>query len=116
MRPFSSTISLDEAKRRLHAGVRPIDRVERVGLDRAGGRVAAAEVTSDVDVPPFTRSAMDGYAVVAAETATATADAPARLRLVDRVFTGELATESAGGGRCIETRPARRCRRARTRS
>ena len=68
MRPFTSTISLDEARRRLTAAVRPIARTERVALDVAAGRVAAADITSPIDVPPFARSAMDGYAVVAADT------------------------------------------------
>src|SRR5207244_3918068 len=35
MRPFTSTISLDEARRRLDANVRPIARIERVRLDAA---------------------------------------------------------------------------------
>ncbi len=102
MRPFSSTISLDEARRRLQAGVQPIDRVQRVPLEQAAGRVAAADVSSSVDVPPFTRAAMDGYAVVAADTANASAHAPAELELVDRVFTGEIGHRSAGNGRCVE--------------
>lgn len=102
MRPFSSTISIDEARRRLRDGVRPIDRVERIPLQHASGRVAAADVTSAMDVPPFTRAAMDGYAVVAAETVDATADAPARLELVGRVFTGEVGQQAAGNGHCVE--------------
>ena len=68
MRPFTSTISLDEARRRLDANVRPIERIERVRLEEAAGRVGAADVASPIDVPPFARSAMDGYAVVAADT------------------------------------------------
>src|SRR4029077_8022969 len=72
MRPFTSTISLDEARRRLDAAVRPIARTERVRLEEAAGRVAAADVTSVIDVPPFARAAMDGYAVVAADTDGAT--------------------------------------------
>jgi len=66
MRPFHSTISLDEARRRLDAAVRPIARIERLRIQDAAGRVAAADVTSPLDVPPFARSAMDGYAVIAA--------------------------------------------------
>jgi molybdopterin molybdotransferase len=102
VRPFSSTISLDEARRRLEAGVHPIERIEHVTLDHAAGRVAAVDVTSAIDVPPFTRAAMDGYAVVAADTANASAHAPAELELVDRVFTGEIGRHAAGRGRCVE--------------
>jgi molybdenum cofactor synthesis domain-containing protein len=102
VRPFSSTISIDEARRRLRDGVRPIDRVERIPLDQAAGRVAAADVASAIDVPPFTRAAMDGYAVAAADTTNASAESPAQLELVDRVFTGEVGQQPAGNGRCVE--------------
>ncbi|HQG28114.1 MAG TPA: molybdopterin molybdenumtransferase MoeA, partial [Candidatus Ozemobacteraceae bacterium] len=36
--------------------------VERVGLDDADGRILAEDIVSDVDMPPFNKSAMDGYA------------------------------------------------------
>lgn len=48
-----------------HATRRP---EERVSLEEAAGRVLAADVTSQIDVPSFDRSAMDGYAVRGAET------------------------------------------------
>src|SRR3954471_1586970 len=102
MRPFASTISLEEARRRLNAAVRPITRIERVRLEDAGGRVAAADVTSPLDVPPFARSAMDGYAVIAADTAGANRSAPGRLRLGDRVFTGEVSRVAVERGSCAE--------------
>ena len=90
MRPFTSTISLDEARRRLDANVRPITRTDRLPLSEAAGRVAACDVAASVDVPPFARSAMDGYAVVAADTERANRHSPARLRIVDRIYTGQV--------------------------
>jgi molybdenum cofactor synthesis domain-containing protein len=45
---------------------------------------------------------MDGYAVMAADTAGATKQSPVRLRLVDRVFTGELSSVHVKPGTCIE--------------
>jgi molybdenum cofactor synthesis domain-containing protein len=102
MRPFTSTISLDEARRRLDAAVKPITRVERIPLDIAHGRVAAGDVVSPLDIPPFTRSAMDGYAVIAADTASAAPDAPVRLRLVERIYTGEVPKEVVAPGTCAE--------------
>ena len=102
MRPFTSTISLDEARRRLDAAVEPIARTERVPLAAAAGRVAAAEARSPIDVPPFARSAMDGYAVVAADTTGASRSAPARLRVVERVYTGQMPRETIAGGCCAE--------------
>jgi molybdenum cofactor synthesis domain-containing protein len=102
MRPFSSTISLDEARRRLDAAVRPIARTERARLEDAAGRVAAADVISAIDVPPFARSAMDGYAVRAADTKGATRSAPVRLRMLDRIYTGQPSSIAITGGTCAE--------------
>lgn len=102
MRPFTSTISLEEARRRLDAAVRPIARTERARLADAGGRIAAADVTSAIDVPPFARSAMDGYAVVAADTEGAARERPARLRLLDRIYTGQMSTVTIERGACAE--------------
>jgi molybdenum cofactor synthesis domain-containing protein len=102
MRPFATTISLDEARRRLAAAIRPIARTERLPLLDAAGRVAARAVTSSIDVPPFSRSAMDGYAVIASDTTGASREAPRRLRSVGRVFTGEMPAGSVVAGTCVE--------------
>ncbi|MCU1382061.1 MAG: Molybdenum cofactor biosynthesis protein MoeA [Acidobacteria bacterium] len=102
MRPFTSTIALEEARRRLNAAIRPITRIERVPLDEAAGRVAAADVTSAIDVPPFARSAMDGYALIAADSAAATRSTPAQLRLLDRIYTGQMSTVTIARGTCAE--------------
>ena len=90
MRPFKSTISIDEARRLLREGVRPIERVETVPLIEAEGRVAAADVQSTIEVPPFARSAMDGYAVMSRDVSAAGSDRPVRLRIVDRIYTGQV--------------------------
>ena len=102
MRPFTSTISLDEARRRLDANVRPIERTERIRLEHAGGRVAAANLTSPMDVPPFARSAMDGYAVIAQDLAGASKGEPVRLRLLDRIYTGAMPATTIEPGTCAE--------------
>jgi molybdopterin molybdotransferase len=102
MRPFTSTISLEEARRRLDAAVGPIARTERVPLEAASGRVASADVTSSIDVPRFARSAMDGYAVIAADTGGATRSTPISLRLLDRIYTGQLSSVTISRGSCAE--------------
>jgi molybdopterin molybdotransferase len=74
---------VDEALRRLLAGVRPTD-AEPVPLAEAAGRVLAANVASKRTQPPFPASAMDGYAVRAAEAA-----AGARLTVIGTSRAGE---------------------------
>jgi molybdenum cofactor synthesis domain-containing protein len=102
MRPFTSTISLDEARRRLDANVRAITRTDELPLAEAAGRVAACDVAASVDVPPFARSAMDGYAVVSADTQSADRQSPVRLRIVDRIYTGQVSHEAVRPGSCAE--------------
>src|SRR5258708_4288055 len=102
MRPFASTISFDEARRRLNGAVNPIARVERLRLERAAGRVAAEDVTSSIDVPPFARSAMDGYALVAADTTAATGGPPGGLRIGGHLYTGQIPKTAIVSGTCSE--------------
>jgi molybdopterin molybdotransferase len=102
MRPIQHTIPIDEALTIAIESTRPIDRTERVRLEDADGRVAASAVTARADVPPFDRAAMDGYAVVAADTVGASRETPRALRCVERVYTGEIARREVVPGTCIE--------------
>lgn len=102
MRPFTSTISLDEAQRRLAATVEPIARTERLALADAAGHVAAEDVASRIDVPSFARAAVDGYALVAASTFSANRGAPVRLQVVERIYTGQLPRATIVPGTCAE--------------
>lgn len=102
MRPFKSTISVEYARDLLRAGVRPIARTESVDLADAAGRVAAADLPSAIYVPPFSRSAMDGYAVIADDTRGASRERPARLRIAERVFTGNMPAHAVTRGHCAE--------------
>jgi molybdopterin molybdotransferase len=102
MRPFQKTIALDEARAIIDRALRPIDRVERLPLDQANGRVLARDVTSDADVPPFSRAAMDGYAVRADDTTGASRTQPRTLQCIEKVFTGQLPMQTVGPGQCTE--------------
>jgi molybdopterin molybdotransferase len=61
-------LAIDEARRRVLDAVRPLGD-EDVPLDSAPGRVLAESLRSDIDVPPFTSSAMDGFALIAGPAA-----------------------------------------------
>src|SRR4051812_14591377 len=102
MRPMGETISLAEAQRIIGEAVQAIDRVERVALAGAHHRVLAQDVESSVDVPPFARAAMDGYAVRAADTVGASRGTPRALTRLEQVFTGQVATQAVTPGHCIE--------------
>ena len=102
MRPIRDTIPLPEAQAIVARAIRPIDRVERVPLASALGRVLARNLVSNADVPPFSRAAMDGYAVRAADTFGAGRGNAIPLRRIEQVFTGQLATHTVGAGQCTE--------------
>ncbi len=59
---------------------------ETVGLAGALGRILAADVRAPLDVPPFDRSGVDGFAVRAADTTGATEQTPRRLTLNPEVI------------------------------
>ena len=102
MRPFESTISLTEAKDIIAAATGPLDRTETVALRDARGRVLAQDVTAPGDVPPFARAAMDGYAVLSADTARATRDTPVHLHRVETIYTGQMPVQMVSAGFCSE--------------
>ncbi|MCU0723428.1 MAG: molybdopterin molybdotransferase MoeA [Planctomycetes bacterium] len=100
MRPLQSLIPLAEARRIVLETVRPVDGTERVPLERAAGRVLAADLRAAVEVPPFARSAMDGYAVRAADTAAASPDRPAVLLVGELIHAGRAPSREVGPGAC----------------
>jgi len=102
VRPIRATIPLDEAKALLLAAAVPLDRTEHVAIADASNRVIAEAVVSSIDVPPFDRAAMDGYAVIAEDTFGASAADPRTLRAIDRVFTGQVAAMPVQRGTCVE--------------
>jgi molybdenum cofactor synthesis domain-containing protein len=102
MRPIRETIPLDEALALIAEVARPVERVERVPLADAAGRVLAEAVIATGDVPPFDRAAMDGYAVIAEDTFGAGRYEPRTFRCIETVFTGQLPTRRLTRGECIE--------------
>jgi molybdopterin molybdotransferase len=77
--------SIGEALELVLDGLEPLD-AERAGIAEAAGRVTAEPALSAVDLPPFDRSAMDGYAVRSQDTAGG-----APLPLAGGVAAGEIA-------------------------
>ncbi len=76
--------------------------VEEVPLERALGRVLAVDVEAKIDVPPFDRASMDGYAVHAEDTFGAEEDRPVHLRLVGRVAAGKVPQVVVERGEAVE--------------
>ncbi len=78
---------VQEALERFRPGRRTTS--ERVSLEDAIGRVPAEDVRAPGPLPGFVRSAVDGYAVFAADTAGASAEAPVAIELAGVARMGE---------------------------
>jgi molybdenum cofactor synthesis domain-containing protein len=102
MKPIRETVPIDEARALLMQHTAPIERVERAATADAIDRVLAEDVPSTVDVPPFDRAAMDGYAVIADDTFGAGRYEPKVLRCVATVYTGDMPARALARGECIE--------------
>ena len=89
-------LSVAEALTRVTQGLEPLE-PERVALEQARGRVLAEDIAAHLTQPPFDASAMDGYAVRAADVATL----PATLRLIGDALAGRGFDGEVGQGEAV---------------
>ena len=95
-----SLVPLAAVQEEVLSAVTPLETVT-VALADAHGLALAEEVRSGEAVPPFANTAMDGYAVRAADTAAATAESPVRLRVVGLLPAGRAPDRAVGEGEAI---------------
>ncbi len=81
-----------------YAGSFPVVGTETIPLSQVFGRVLAEDVVSDIDIPDFDRSTMDGFAVRAASTFGASEANPAYLSITGKVTMGSYPDFSVGSG------------------
>jgi molybdopterin molybdotransferase len=87
-----------EAERLIAERVAPVTGREVVTLANAAGRVLAQDIVAPVDLPPFDNSAVDGYAVRAADL---DGERDSRLTVADRVAAGHMASRALKSGQAI---------------
>jgi molybdopterin molybdotransferase len=100
MHGFTRRHTVQEALSWLDSRLRTID-VETVALRAAAGRVLAAAIVSDIDVPGFDRATMDGYAVVADSTEGATPYNRIPLKVVGDALPGSPFTRAIARGEAV---------------
>lgn len=94
-------IPLEEAQDILLAMAQPVGE-SKVPLFEAVGRVLSREVKAPINLPPFDKSPLDGYAVRAQDTAKAAAERPAVLEVVEEVPAGYTARQRVTEGTTIK--------------
>ncbi len=101
MNPFRLLVSHEEATRILLEHCKPIEKTEMINISDANGRVLATDIIAKENVPPFDRSAVDGYAVIAEDTFAAN-DAEVLLKVTDVVHAGSVPETALAHGECIQ--------------
>jgi molybdopterin molybdotransferase len=100
MRGFMERTDLESALAILRSAVEPLE-AEAVPLEQALGRTLAGEIVSAEQVPAFDKSAMDGYALRAAETFGASPTDPVSLKVIGEIFPGEVGDLEVGPGEAV---------------
>ena len=82
-------IEMDDAIRIVMENTQTIDKI-RVGLDDVLGRVLSEDVRSDIDMPPFDKALMDGYALQGADIESASSNTPVILDVIEEIPAGTV--------------------------
>lgn len=94
-------LRIEEAIEIILGRIGPLPEEEEVQLDAAVGRVLRRDAFSDLDLPPFDRARMDGYAVRSADTAAASPGNPAVLREAGSAAAGHAFEGEVGEGEAV---------------
>ena len=95
-RIFRERMPVGQAKDKFLASIAPITRTEEISIRDCPGRVLATHTIAPRNVPHFRRSAMDGYAMRAADALGASPLNPVMLQLSDVVEEGTCARVGTG--------------------
>jgi molybdopterin molybdotransferase len=93
-------LNVEEALEKIINEVDILD-VETTPILETLGQVLAEDIRSDINVPPLDNSAMDGYAVRAADTRGAGEKTPKYLKVIDTVMAGAISTKEVAAGTAI---------------
>ena len=102
MNLFLDLISVEEARRR-GLSILSIPSSEIISLPSAYGRVLSAPIISDIDIPGFDKTVVDGYAVVSSDTIGASESMPAMLSHAGSVLMGSEDIHTIQKGSCMYT-------------
>lgn len=93
-------ISVEQARELVLSQISVLE-PETVSVLDAAGRVAAADLKSDIDISPFAHSAMDGFALRADQIASASENAPVELDVIAEVAAGDSFEGEIADGQCV---------------
>lgn len=93
-------ISLEQALDILKDYITP-GKTERKSLEECLGLVLAEDVMAQLDMPPFSRSAQDGYAFRSKDSEGASKEQPVRLKVTGKIYAGDFPKKEVNPGEAI---------------
>lgn len=93
-------ISLEQALDILKDYITP-GKTERKSLEECLGLVLAEDVMAQLDMPPFSRSAQDGYAFRSKDSEGASKEHPVRLKVTGKIYAGDFPKKEVNPGEAI---------------
>ncbi|MHA1762822.1 MAG: molybdopterin molybdotransferase MoeA, partial [Promethearchaeota archaeon] len=97
---FLKTIRVAELKELLDQVPRPNFKEEIIPLEKCFNRTISRDIKSNINVPHFRKSRMDGYAVRAEDTFGAEEDNPISIELIEIIQAGDEPKKKLGKGQC----------------
>ena len=97
---FLKTITVEEFRNILNSVQKVVRDEELVNLEDSFNRIASRDITSNINVPHFRKSRMDGYAVIAGNTFGAEEDNLIELELIETIQAGEIPQKELNNGQC----------------
>lgn len=93
-----NSLNVDQARERILAAISTVDGIERLALRSALDRVLAEDIVSPIDVPAYTNSAMDGYAVLASDLPK---QGSVTLKVIGTALAGVPLHQTMSSGQCV---------------
>jgi molybdopterin molybdotransferase len=97
---LSKLLPLNEALSKID-GVQKITETEKINIKECHNRVLGEEIYSAHDSPPFDKSAMDGFALIAEDTFGASQSNPKYLKIIDQIGAGDFSDKEISSGEAI---------------
>jgi putative molybdopterin biosynthesis protein len=98
---FRKLISADKAREIINS-LEVLPRQEEYSLENAFGKILAEDIITEINVPPFPRAVMDGYAVRAEDTYNCSETAPVKLRMLGNIQAGSDEKFTVSAGEAVE--------------
>ncbi len=95
-------LSVEEAQSTILSEIRPLNRIVERPLSQSYGEILARDIRADSDIPPFTNSAMDGYALRVDDIRDASSDEPVTLTVIGTVRAGHPGSQPVAKGQCYK--------------